>query len=173
VNGFNPSLIAGEEPDLCLRLRQQGWRIWSDGRDMTLHDVDMNSLGQWWRRALRAGYAMCELVAIHGDSAEASWRRLLRSAFFWSMLLLLSAFSLIGFLLTRDPVFLLCVFAPHLLISLQIVRTAFRFRTHLPFAKALRWSALIFISKLPQLQGAVLYLMRRAQSRQKAIIEYK
>ena len=28
VRGFSTSLIAGEEPELCLRLREQGWKIW-------------------------------------------------------------------------------------------------------------------------------------------------
>jgi GT2 family glycosyltransferase len=27
VGGFNPALIAGEEPELCVRLRQKGWKI--------------------------------------------------------------------------------------------------------------------------------------------------
>src|SRR5512139_2136631 len=28
VHGFRPDLIAGEEPELCVRLRASGWKIW-------------------------------------------------------------------------------------------------------------------------------------------------
>ena len=27
VSGFDASIIAGEEPELCVRLRQKGWKI--------------------------------------------------------------------------------------------------------------------------------------------------
>ena len=47
AGGFNPDLIAGEEPELCLRLRMAGWRIWRLGDDMALHDAAMTRFGQW------------------------------------------------------------------------------------------------------------------------------
>jgi len=39
VKGFRSDLICGEEPELCVRLRQAGWRIWRLPEDMTLHDA--------------------------------------------------------------------------------------------------------------------------------------
>ena len=57
VGGFAAGLIAGEEPDLCYRLRRRGHRIWRIDADMTLHDANITSLGQWWRRTLRSGHA--------------------------------------------------------------------------------------------------------------------
>ena len=27
VGGYDPTLIAGEEPEMCYRLRHRGWRI--------------------------------------------------------------------------------------------------------------------------------------------------
>ena len=41
ASGFNATLIAGEEPELCLRLRQKGWEIWRLDAEMTLHDAAM------------------------------------------------------------------------------------------------------------------------------------
>src|SRR5205823_6407449 len=41
VGGYNPSLIAGEEPEMCLRLRGQGWLIHGIVAEMTLHDAAM------------------------------------------------------------------------------------------------------------------------------------
>ena len=71
VGGFDPTLIAGEEPDLCHRLRDAGWRIWRLADEMTLHDAAMTRFGQWWRRALRGGHAAAEGAARHGDAPGA------------------------------------------------------------------------------------------------------
>ena len=60
ANGFREDLIAGEEPELCLRLRQAGWEIWRLDVEMTLHDADMHRFGQWARRARRGGFAARE-----------------------------------------------------------------------------------------------------------------
>ena len=57
VGGYRDDLIAGEEPELCVRLRAAGWRIWRLDREMTLHDAAMTRFDQWWRRAVR-GAAM-------------------------------------------------------------------------------------------------------------------
>jgi len=87
AGGFRPSLIAGEEPELCVRLRQRGWRIFRTDREMVLHDADMTSFGQWWRRALRAGWAYAERASLHGHSPERHAVRENRSILFWGLLL--------------------------------------------------------------------------------------
>lgn len=60
VGGFRPSLIAGEEPELCFRLRQAGWTIQRIPDEMTLHDAAMSRFGQWWKRNRRNGHAIAE-----------------------------------------------------------------------------------------------------------------
>ena len=37
--GFNPSLMASEEPELTARLRNRGWEIWRLDAPMTEHDA--------------------------------------------------------------------------------------------------------------------------------------
>ena len=66
VGGYNPALIAGEEPDLCVRLRQHEWIILRIDAEMTLHDIAMIRFGQWWKRCERGGFAFAEGVAMHG-----------------------------------------------------------------------------------------------------------
>lgn len=66
VGGYNPALIAGEEPDLCLRLRAAGGQVWRIEAEMTLHDAAMTRFGQWWKRTVRAGHAFAEGAALHG-----------------------------------------------------------------------------------------------------------
>lgn len=70
VGGYNPGLIAGEEPELCVRLRQAGWKIWRLDAEMTWHDAAMTRFGQWWKRTRRAGHAFAEGAAIHGAPPE-------------------------------------------------------------------------------------------------------
>lgn len=77
VGGFNPALIAGEEPELCFRLRRRGWRVRRLERDMTTHDAAMVSWRQWWLRARRAGYAY---ALVHALTRGELWGRQVRSA---------------------------------------------------------------------------------------------
>ena len=41
VGGYNAALIAGEDPDLAIRIRQYGWLILRIDAEMTLHDMAM------------------------------------------------------------------------------------------------------------------------------------
>ena len=83
VGGFNPSLIAGEEPEMCFRLRHKGWRIVRADHDMTWHDAAMTRFGQWWKRAVRSGHAYAESNALHGAAPEPFRQREVRSIILW------------------------------------------------------------------------------------------
>lgn len=84
VTGFDDSLIAGEEPDLCFRMRRIGWTIERLGGEMTLHDADMSRFRQWWQRNVRSGYATAEAYHRRGDY-EPELRRKVLSNVFWSL----------------------------------------------------------------------------------------
>jgi len=75
VGGFRTGLIAGEEPELCVRLRAAGWKVWRLDAEMTLHDAAMTRFSQWWRRSMRAGYAYAEGAWLHGAAPERHWVR--------------------------------------------------------------------------------------------------
>jgi glycosyltransferase involved in cell wall biosynthesis len=83
VQGFTEHLIAGEEPDLCFRLRQHNRKIVRLNEEMTLHDAAMQRMSQWWQRAKRSGYADAEASARRG-SQEPNLRRRVVSTIFWS-----------------------------------------------------------------------------------------
>src|SRR5262249_13947583 len=53
VGGYREDVLAGEEPELCVRLRAAGWRIWRLDAEMTLHDAAMTRFAQWWWRTVR------------------------------------------------------------------------------------------------------------------------
>jgi cellulose synthase/poly-beta-1,6-N-acetylglucosamine synthase-like glycosyltransferase len=55
VGGFDPKMLAGEEPELCSRLTAAGWRVMRLQAPMTVHDAAIHHFGQWWKRAIRSG----------------------------------------------------------------------------------------------------------------------
>lgn len=75
VKGFDGSLIAGEEPELCLRIRSAGFKIIRVGTLMTLHDLRIYRFWQYWRRCFRTGYAYAQVSRRHRHDAEALWRK--------------------------------------------------------------------------------------------------
>lgn len=105
VDGFAEDLIAGEEPDLCHRIRQQGWRIRRIAGDMTFHDAAMTRFGQWWQRNRRSGYATAEALARRGRGVPAMWREVVSNVL-WALPLLwpLWPFLWLKVCLRRGPV---------------------------------------------------------------------
>ena len=158
VGGFNPSLIAGEEPELCVRLRGAGGTVHRLNAEMTLHDAAMTRFGQWWQRNRRAGHAYAEGVALHGASPEYHNKIETMRAVLWGLVLPLT--TLVGFIISPWALSLLALWPT------QVVRLRFR---------GLDWSRAVFLTlgKLPEAQGVVGYLWRRWRRQWAALIEYK
>jgi glycosyltransferase involved in cell wall biosynthesis len=164
ITGYRPDLICGEEPELCVRLRQAGWRIWRLNRDMTRHDAALFHFGQWWKRMLRGGYAYAQGAALHGAPPECHWVAESRRAWIWGLYIPLCALLLTAWV--GWPGLLLLLIYP-----VQVVRLV-RSGRHSVRENWLRAVALV-ISKFPEMLGQLKFLrdrLRRAQSR---IIEYK
>jgi GT2 family glycosyltransferase len=164
VQGFRVDLIAGEEPELCLRMRAQGWRIWRLSDEMALHDSAMSHFGQWWKRMQRGGYANAQGANLHGAPPEKLGIRELRSALFWGLGIPSVA---LGSVILIGPIGLV-IFASY---PLQVVRLAVR------GARSNRenwWHALfLVVGKFPELFGHLQFLLRRGLGRRVRLIEYK
>lgn len=87
VGGYRSDVMAGEEPEMCVRLRGQGWRIWRVDAEMTLHDVRLMRFGQWWRRIRRGGHAYAEVFSRHRNSPAPFGRKQTMRAVFWGGIL--------------------------------------------------------------------------------------
>jgi len=158
VGAFNPDLIAGEEPELCVRLRQAGWEIWRLDAEMTLHDADMTRFGQWWQRARRAGFTYAEGVAMHGAPPERhNLRRLLRTLIWGGGLL---GVVLLG--LVANPLFLG-------LLALWPVQFLRLRRAGTPADSAF----FLLLGKLAELRGVIDWVWRRLRRGPVRLIEYK
>ncbi|MEM9739551.1 MAG: glycosyltransferase [Pseudomonadota bacterium] len=159
MGGFNPDLIAGEEPELCVRLRATGWIIWRLDAEMTLHDAALTRFSQWWQRARRAGFAYAEGVAMHGKAPERHNLRRLQRALVWG--------GLLPVMIPLASVFL----TPWALLGiglwfLQVLRLSIKGMETLQ-------AMFLTLAKFPEAQGAVTYLWRRWRGTNPQLIEYK
>ena len=85
VNGFNTDAIAGEEPDLGVRLALTGHTIIKIDQSMATHEAGMTRFGQWWIRAVRGGHALAHRYARHGRTPLKDGRREMMSDLFWGL----------------------------------------------------------------------------------------
>jgi len=168
VGGFNPDLIAGEEPELCLRLRQQGWQIWRLEADMTRHDAQMLHFRQWWKRMVRSGHAYAEGAALHGHTPERYNVKPSQRIWFWGCVLPL--LSIGGMVLTQGWSLLLLLGYP--LSALKVYRQT-RARGFTAIDARL-YALACTIGKFPELQGQLqFWLGKHLLRRPSTLIEYK
>ncbi len=163
VQGFRPDLIAGEEPELCVRMRAATWRIWRLDGEMALHDVAMTRFAQWWKRSKRAGYAFAEGAWLHGAPPERHYVRESRRALLWGVLL---------------PLFVLaCTFVDPryfglvLIYPLQVIRIALR--GNLTGSKAWWRAAFLVLGRFPEGLGQLSFLINRVLRKRGTLVEYK
>lgn len=163
AGGFRSSLIAGEEPELCLRLREKGWRIWRLDAEMTEHDAAMTKFGQWWRRTVRCGYGYAQVSSLHRNSPPGIWRRETLRVLLWAGLLP----AAIGVGAFAHPAALLGAS----LYFLQICRMALKdgARSRLSWERAV----LITLAKFAEFQGMLKFLWHKQRRRAATLIEYK
>jgi GT2 family glycosyltransferase len=160
ARGYRADVVAGEEPELCARLRAAGWRIWRLDAEMAAHDAAISRFGQWWRRTLRAGYAFAQGAALHGAPPERLGVRESRSAWFWGLALPLLAVAVVPWL----GIWGLVILAAY---PLQVVRLALRGAR----APGENWRHALFLvlGKFPELAGQLKFRFER----QRRLIEYK
>lgn len=164
VNGYRVDLIAGEEPELCVRLRQAGWRIWRLDANMTKHDANITQFKQWWKRTVRAGYAFAEGASIHGAAPEFHWVAESRRAMIWAGVI---------------PLFALVCFFIHPLLGagillvypIQIIRMTLT--SQLPTKQAFFYSLFLVIGKFPEQVGQIKFIWNKWTKKSSRIIEYK
>jgi len=175
AGGYSDDLIAGEEPDLCLRLGRQGWRIRRLDAEMTRHDAAIMHARQQWRRSRRAGHAFAEHCARHGRHGFAHARRQRNSNIFWAVALPCAILALLIGALAGGawwpllPAALLAGLYP-----LQWVRLTWRARRagfSPRFAAFKAWWLLI--GKFAQTGGMLRYWLNRLRRRRNNLIEYK
>jgi GT2 family glycosyltransferase len=158
VGGFQENLIAGEEPELCLRMRTYGWSVLRIAADMAVHDAHITSFGQWWRRSQRSGYANAQGIWLHGATRERYCVRESISAAFWGLIV---PAMFLACARTAAPVALLML----LLYLFQTTRIALRHG----------WTYAVFcmLSKTAEVGGYLRFFTSKFLDHPVRLIEYK
>jgi GT2 family glycosyltransferase len=164
ADGFREDLIAGEEPELCLRLRGLGWRVWRLDVEMTLHDAAMTRFSQWWRRSMRAGFAFAEGAHLHGSSPERHWVREMRSAQLWGAAI--PALVVAGVCLLGPAAAWLLAVYPLQVIRLIAMRPG-------PLSRRALRAPFLVMGKFPEVLGQARFLASRLRGHRGRLIEYK
>ena len=166
VQGFNPTVVAGEEPDMCYRLRKNGWKVYRLDHSMTMHDAAISRFGQWWNRTVRCGHAYAQGYYLHRQDGEGFCFRLSSKSWIWALcipliILLLSVFV--------SPLFLgLLGFYP-----LQFAKIAVQENKRIKNGKlSLIYAFFTVLAKWPQLMGQILFVKRKLMDKKLSIIEY-
>lgn len=167
VNGYNTSLICGEEPEMCIRLRQRGWKIRRVTADMAIHDMAMTRFSQWWRRSIRGGWAVAEGTAMYGQSPERYMVREQFSGWLWGLAVPITSISLAW--LTHGLSLSLLLGYPYLMLRVYQYRKGQGDIS----AHASLYAFFCVLSKVPQAIGQLKYWFTRWQGQPATIIEYK
>jgi Glycosyl transferase family 2 len=162
VGGYNGDLIAGEEPELCTRIRAAGGKIWRLGVEMTLHDAAMTRLSQWWLRAKRGGFAYAQVGSVRQPGADDIFAKSRRSALIWGGALPLAgaASALISPLLPLGAAGV---------VAAQIARTAAR----RPGDHRWLFATSAVLAKVPEALGIAKFWWQARRGREHRAIFYK
>ncbi len=165
AGGFHNQLIAGEEPELCVRLRSAGWKVWRMDAEMVLHDAAMTKFSQWWKRSVRGGYAFAEGAYLHGAPPERHWVKETRRSLLWGLIIPVAAI-LTGIFCWQ------CGLIIALIYPLQIFRLSMKNKKEL---KPRPWLLAGFsvLGKFAELNGQFRFYYQRLFGRVVKLIEYK
>jgi glycosyltransferase involved in cell wall biosynthesis len=171
VGGFDERLIAGEEPELCRRMRSRGHKILHIDHPMTGHDLQITRVSQYWRRATRAGHAYAEVSERYRGSEDPSWdldrRRNIMRGSFWTLSFVAAIAASVRFGLVPIALWL------GLLLLLSL-RSAWKAR----WKTGNQITLLLFgihsqLQQIPIGVGQLQYELGKRRGRAKALIEYK
>jgi len=165
VEGYRDGLIAGEEPEMCFRLRAKAWKIRRLDAEMTLHDAAMTRFSQWWKRAKRAGHAYAESYFLHGRSVEKFRAKPVMSVVFWAVVLpvLLIALSIIDCRLI----------VMGLIYPAQVFRLSIKNKAFLNSKLSFYYAVSNVLGKFPQAFGMMQFLFNKIKGQSGVLIEYK
>lgn len=182
VDGFNEAMIAGEEAELCLRLRATGLTIVRLDQAMTLHDANMQKLSQWWLRSLRCGHAYAQGYDIQKHREESGCykrRQLLSSLVYGAVLpalfLLMSCISLSLRLPDFWQVFVYTSMLFLISLYIRIIERAAGSRRALGNSakEVFLYAYFTVLAKFPEAQGVLRYYLNKLFGKAAKIIEYR
>jgi cellulose synthase/poly-beta-1,6-N-acetylglucosamine synthase-like glycosyltransferase len=172
AGGYDERLIAAEDTELCSRIRTLGYSIIHIDRQMAAHDLAITRFSQYWRRAVRTGYAYAEVSERFQPSDSPNWYRQARRNRMQgaAMLVIVAGAPLLSIALWS----MIPTLAAIALIAALAVRTAMRTRWKGADLKTRLLHGLhSHLMQIPIFAGQMKYLRNRLLGRTERLIEYK
>lgn len=170
---FDETVPAGEEPELCNRIRQKGGLIWRTEGDMARHDIHILKFSHWWKRQYRSGYSGLDVVRrfqLKQFKTQVNSARLWTLGVFGAIVLL----ALTGYLLRGITGATIGALLGVALPPAQMARMFLRAKkSGYPQKIAFFHALLTMISKWGQLLGQWGYMRDRKAGQGAKLIEYK
>lgn len=171
VGGYDEQLIAGEEPEMCRRMRMRGFRILHIDEPMTAHDLAITCFRQYWRRAMRAGFAYASVAERFAATEEALWQHEAQRNLMQGSLLMALPFCALGLsLYLRSSMPIAVVAGFFVFLVLRAARRA-SWKSPGQFLTLLMYGAHSHFQQIPILFGQLKYF--RERKREHRLIEYK
>jgi GT2 family glycosyltransferase len=168
VGGYDEAVIAAEDDELGIRLRERGGRLFRINVESTLHDAAMTKAEQWWKRAVRCGYAYAQVNAMHGArTPERYFEKEKRRSLVWGAAVPAAALGLVPVTLGTS----LSLLGLYPVMAVRIARASKR--NGLSAEDALAWGVSCAFAKVPEAVGIAKYTLDRARNKKPVIIEYK
>jgi glycosyltransferase involved in cell wall biosynthesis len=167
LGGFRCEMTAGEEGDLCERVRELGHRIRMVDRPMVVHDAALLRFSQWWRRARRCGHAYAQGRSLHRQRPGNRFRREVRGLVVWGAAL--PALAALPAAATGGASLLLL--GGYALLALRIHRHCRR--RGWSRGEAILYAAFTVLSKFPGVIGLLQFTLNRWRGRPALLIEHK
>jgi len=178
AGGFDPSVPAGEEPEICQRLRSSGWKVFAINADMAWHDSAMFHFRQWAKRQFRTGYGGLDFSTRFGkiQGREDPFRRQIVSARVWGIAWTLAflASTMLGWILGGITFAAFAAILVLLVPVAQALRIAAKnYRKIGSLGVSVAYGMLNMLAKPYQLAGQYLYLRDHRAGRHIRLIEHK
>ncbi len=172
VGGYDERLIAAEDTELCARIRALGYSIIHIDRRMATHDLAITRFSQYWRRAVRTGYAYAEVSERFHPGDSPNWyRQARRNRVQGAVMLAIVAGAPLLSVGLWSAIPTVCAAA---LIAALSVRTAMRTRWKGADLKTRLLHGLhSHLMQIPMFTGQIRYLRNRLLGRTEHLIEYK
>jgi hypothetical protein len=168
--GFDEGLIAGEEPELCQRIRAAGHCILHLDAPMTLHDLGIRSFRQYWRRAFRAGHAYAEVARATAAAGQGLWAGEVRRNFVHGSAVAAAPVALAAAAVAH-PLALAAVLAAGVTVLARTYRRC-GWKSPSPLTRAI-YAVHSHAQQLPILCGQLAFHLDRIRGRRRALIEYR
>jgi GT2 family glycosyltransferase len=169
LGGYREDMPAGEDMEMCYRVRRAGHRVLRLPLQMSRHDVDLQRFSAWWKRHGRGGMAYAHAALLHWGSPDRYGVRVCASILAYGVALPVACAVLAPPTLGGS---LLAYVAANARITMSLRKV--RIQEHGDAAPdATLYAAFVALGKMAEARGVVETVWKHALGQRMQYVEYK